>query len=112
MGPFRLCVFEAGPLFTCADGFLVRALLEEPMTSRRGPRFTTLKQQLGVMGLLLLITTGCQRTGSTGSRPAGGGPDRTVLPIAEPAAASITEMDARKAKAPERFEVKAPQNAP
>ena len=40
------------------------------------------------------------------------GLDRTVLPIHEPAPASITELDARNAKAPARFEVKAPQGAP
>jgi arylsulfatase A-like enzyme len=38
--------------------------------------------------------------------------DRTVLPIPEPAVAEITEMDARKATPPPRFEVKAPANAP
>ncbi|MFN0243742.1 MAG: arylsulfatase [Planctomycetota bacterium] len=38
--------------------------------------------------------------------------DRTVLPIAQPPVATITEIDARKAKAPARFEVKAPQGAP
>jgi len=38
--------------------------------------------------------------------------DRTVLPIAEPAHTPITELDARNAKAPPRFEVKAPQGAP
>jgi len=38
--------------------------------------------------------------------------DRTVLPIAEPRVVPITELDARKAKAPPRFEVKAPQGAP
>ena len=40
------------------------------------------------------------------------GPDRSVLPIPEPARKPITEMDARKAKAPARFEVKAPKGAP
>ena len=40
------------------------------------------------------------------------GLDRTVLPIAEPASASITELDARRATAPPRFEVKAPAGAP
>ena len=34
--------------------------------------------------------------------------DRTVLPIPEPKLAPITELDARNAKAPPRFEVKAP----
>ena len=34
--------------------------------------------------------------------------DRTVLPIPEPKRPAITELDARKATAPPRFEVKAP----
>jgi arylsulfatase A-like enzyme len=38
--------------------------------------------------------------------------DRTVLPIPEPKVAPITELDARKAKAPPRFEVKVPKGAP
>jgi len=38
--------------------------------------------------------------------------DRTSLPIPEPKPATITELDARNAKAPPRFEVKAPAKAP
>ncbi len=38
--------------------------------------------------------------------------DRTTLPIVEPEHAPITELDARNAKAPPRFEVKPPQGAP
>ncbi|NGZ11342.1 MAG: arylsulfatase [Nitrospira sp. LK70] len=38
--------------------------------------------------------------------------DRTVLPIPEPKLKPITELDARKATAPPRFEVKAPVGAP
>jgi arylsulfatase len=38
--------------------------------------------------------------------------DRTVLPIQEPAHPPITELDARKATPPPRFEVKAPEGAP
>ncbi len=38
--------------------------------------------------------------------------DRTHLPIAEPKAPVIKEIDARAAKAPPRFEVKAPESAP
>ncbi len=38
--------------------------------------------------------------------------DRTSLPVKEPAIQSITELDARKATAPARFEVKAPEKAP
>jgi hypothetical protein len=38
--------------------------------------------------------------------------DRTILPIPEPKYPPIKELDARKAKAPPRFEVKAPKDAP
>jgi arylsulfatase A-like enzyme len=39
-------------------------------------------------------------------------PDRTMLPLAEPTYSPITEIDARKATPPLRFEPKAPQGAP
>jgi len=38
--------------------------------------------------------------------------DRTVLPIPEPTHPAITTLDVRNAKAPARFEVKAPKGAP
>jgi len=38
--------------------------------------------------------------------------DRTSLPIREPSYAAITELDARKATAPPRFQVTAPKGAP
>ncbi|HEU4431033.1 MAG TPA: arylsulfatase [Myxococcota bacterium] len=38
--------------------------------------------------------------------------DRTVLPIAEPKRPTYSELDARQAKPPARFEVKAPKGAP
>jgi arylsulfatase len=38
--------------------------------------------------------------------------DRTTLPVAEPDYPRATELDARNAKAPARFEVKPPQGAP
>jgi arylsulfatase len=38
--------------------------------------------------------------------------DRTVLPIKEPTYPAITELDARNATPPERFGVRAPENAP
>ena len=38
--------------------------------------------------------------------------DRTVLPIPEPVRPPITTLDARNAKPPARFEVKAPAGAP
>src|SRR5881398_3595958 len=37
--------------------------------------------------------------------------NRTILPVPEPQPPTITELDARNAKAPPRFEVKAPQRA-
>ena len=40
------------------------------------------------------------------------GIDRTVLPIVGPEAAAIEILDARDARAPERFDVKAPEGAP
>ena len=40
------------------------------------------------------------------------GMDRTILPIREPDYPPITELDARNAKAPARFEIKAPEKAP
>lgn len=42
----------------------------------------------------------------------GRGLDRTTLPIPEPNILHSTVLDARNAKAPPRFEVKAPENAP
>ena len=38
--------------------------------------------------------------------------DRTVLPIPGPTLAPITEIDARRATAPPRFEVEAPKARP
>src|SRR5437016_14527095 len=38
--------------------------------------------------------------------------NRTVLPVPEPQPPTITELDARDAKAPPRFEVRAPKGAP
>ena len=38
--------------------------------------------------------------------------DRTVLPIAEPARPTYSQLDARKAKPPSRFVVKALKGAP
>ena len=38
--------------------------------------------------------------------------NRTLLPVPEPQPPTITELDARNAKPPPRFEVKAPKGAP
>ena len=49
---------------------------------------------------------------STNSKPVADGLDRSVLPIPEPKIPHSTVFDARNAKAPPRFEVKAPAAAP
>ena len=53
-----------------------------------------------------------QTSAQTTAAPPAGALDRTVLPIPEPAVTPISELDARDAKAPPRFEVKAPDGAP
>ncbi len=50
--------------------------------------------------------------GTAGAAPQAPALDRTVLPVAEPEYPQITELDARRATAPPRFEVKAPDGAP
>jgi len=50
--------------------------------------------------------------GTTSSNTASDALDRTSLPIKEPARQIYKELDARNAKAPPRWEVKAPQGAP
>jgi arylsulfatase len=66
------------------------------------------------MVLCLLALAGC--TQATPPAPGGAPPpgtiDRTVLPVAEPPIPTITEIDPRKATAPARFEVTAPDGAP
>ncbi len=65
-----------------------------------------------VAGVLALAHCGVT-SNTTGTRTAGSQDiDRTVLPIPEPKRASISELDARNATAPPRFEVTAPQGAP
>lgn len=63
--------------------------------------------------LLALLLTGwaCQAPQKPDAQPTGA-MDRSVLPIREPNAPVITELDARNATAPPRFEVKAPEKAP
>ena len=74
------------------------------------------------ISVLMLIAVaavcfGCnqQPAGTTGSNTAATGSDkldRTILPIVEPKRQTYKELDARNAKAPERWEVKAPEGAP
>src|SRR6266487_504610 len=76
-----------------------------------------LKHKLLIKGLSMLAATAAL-TGAVGqqSRVLGatdtGGLDRTVLPVKEPTYPESTVLDARDAKAPPRFEVKAPAKAP
>jgi arylsulfatase len=70
-----------------------------------------------VVGLAAAAGCGSGSSSETASAPSagaqGGSPqDRRILPLAEPTYEPITELDARKAKAPARFEVKAPSGAP
>ncbi|MBK7589756.1 MAG: arylsulfatase [Betaproteobacteria bacterium] len=67
------------------------------------------KQRIVVaaVGALVAAVLSMPATGQTR-----GGPDRSVLPIPEPKRPSYSEIDARKAKAPPRFQVKAPAGAP
>jgi len=60
----------------------------------------------------LLALSGCAPSPERAQAPAGDSIDRTVLPVPEPEYPAITELDARKATPPPRFEVKAPSNAP
>ncbi|MDM0029715.1 arylsulfatase [Variovorax saccharolyticus] len=62
----------------------------------------------------LTLALGIGHAGDTGAqnRPAPAAPDRTILPIAEPRRTPVIELDVRNAKAPPRFEVKAPKGAP
>jgi arylsulfatase len=59
-----------------------------------------------------VLTAACAGDKPTEEAAASGTFDRTVLPIHEPAVTPIKELDARNAKAPPRFEVKAPDRAP
>jgi arylsulfatase len=61
------------------------------------------------------VAVGCNQQQEAEKAPtvsSEGGMDRSVLPIKEPTYPAFTELDARNAQAPPRFEVKAPENAP
>jgi len=66
---------------------------------------------------LAVVATALAQCGGSGSVEPGtsqqsGAIDRTVLPIPEPRRQTYKELDARNAKAPARWEVKAPAGAP
>ena len=62
--------------------------------------------------LTACASAGAMLIGSFGAAVAETVPDRTVLPIQEPKRPLYKELDARNAKMPPRFEVKAPAGAP
>jgi len=65
-------------------------------------------------GLYRIAMLGClvALCGSVSAQSSMAALDRTVLPIAEPKRPTYTELDVRKVKQPQSFEVKAPANAP
>ena len=67
---------------------------------------------LALTAATLAVFAGCGTGKSGGDSRAPQQLDRTVLPIVGPAPKPITTLDARDAKAPPRFEVKAPTGAP
>jgi len=71
-------------------------------------RFTSIVVTL----IFLASMAGCAKPPAEPDHAAQTGLDRTVLPIAEPDYPHATELDARKATPPPRFEVKAPADAP
>lgn len=70
-------------------------------------QFTVIFVLVFVLGLI-----SCEPANRAPSTEVAGGLDRTSLPLKEPAPPTYTELDARNAKAPARFEAKAPEKAP
>ncbi|HUL03933.1 MAG TPA: arylsulfatase [Gemmatimonadales bacterium] len=66
----------------------------------------------GALILGAALIAACSRRAAPQQAAETGEMDRSVLPIHEPTPAAITELDARNAKAPPRFEVRAPHGAP
>ena len=77
---------------------------------------TTNKHLILILLLFLVVNIGCnqqqKKKETAESKNVAGDLDRTVLPIKEPIYPAQTELDARNAKKPERFEVTAPKGAP
>jgi arylsulfatase len=67
---------------------------------------------LAALAIACNAPDGQRSSNDAGKASVSGDMDRTVLPIHEPEAPSITELDARNAQAPARFEVKPPEGAP
>lgn len=67
---------------------------------------------LAIVGLSAVVLVNCEIAVAKNQTKQIEGVDRTILPIAAPQTKPITELDARKVKAPPVFEVKAPKDAP
>jgi arylsulfatase A-like enzyme len=86
--------------------------MEMNMKTIVATRLCTVRICTVVMSLALGLAA-CSGEGSEGTMAAAGGQlDRSVLPIAEPSYPPITELDARDATPPPRFDVEAPEGAP
>src|SRR5688500_14589452 len=79
------------------------------MLNRHGAKFATL-----VLIAIAALSFGCTQENATPNTAAtsADGLDRTILPIVEPKRRTYKELDARNAKPPERWQVKAPEGAP
>ncbi|MFZ0062603.1 MAG: arylsulfatase [Pyrinomonadaceae bacterium] len=75
-------------------------------------RYNILMASLTLLAIAGLMSGCSQESGPTASMTSSDGLDRTVLPIPEPKRQTYKELDVRNAKAPARWEVKAPQGAP
>jgi arylsulfatase A-like enzyme len=75
-------------------------------------RYNIVMASLTLLAIAGLMSGCSQESGPTASMTSSDGLDRTVLPIPEPKRQTYKELDVRNAKAPARWEVKAPQGAP
>lgn len=82
------------------------------MKIKKSLQFQTLSSLLFVFCLYSCSNSKDEVVQTQTTAVAESGIDRTVLPVAEPEVQKYTELDARNAKAPHRFEVKAPEKAP
>lgn len=67
---------------------------------------------LAIVGFSAVMLVNCDIAVAKNQTKQIEGVDRTILPIAAPQTKPITELDARKVKAPPVFEIKAPKDAP
>jgi hypothetical protein len=73
---------------------------------------TTTMKTIHSQNLITAALGGALALSNANAQTAAYVPDRTVLPLAEPTYPPITEIDARKATPPPRFEPTAPKGAP